>query len=75
MHVGERIKHWRIERSFGQADLARHVGITPNALYRIEAGQRTPRPDTLRKVAEVLRVEVSILREGNTKADTGAQPE
>ena len=38
-----------------QADIAEKVGVTASAMSRLEAGTRTPRPETLLRWAEVLR--------------------
>jgi len=60
--VGQRIREWRARRSYGQSELARAIGISPNALWRIERGQHQPRPAHLRKIAEVLGVSIEELR-------------
>ena len=44
----------KLEQDYQKAELARKVGITPTSLYRIETGIHTPRPATIRKIAEVL---------------------
>ncbi len=54
--VGARIKAARERAVYGQAELARAAGITPNALWQIEKGLRDPRPATIRKLAEALGV-------------------
>jgi transcriptional regulator with XRE-family HTH domain len=59
--VGERIKAARERKVWGQAELARAVGVSPNTLYRIEAGASTPRPATIRKIAEILGVDPAEL--------------
>jgi transcriptional regulator with XRE-family HTH domain len=59
--MAERIKELRERRSYGQAELARLAGISPNALWRIESGMHEPRPVTVRKIAEALGVDVEIL--------------
>lgn len=61
MTMGERIRSARERKSWGQAELARAVGIVPNTLWKIEQGKHNPRPATLRKIAEVLSVELSEL--------------
>jgi len=55
--VGARIKAAREQAVYGQAELARAAGITPNALWQIEKGLREPRPATVRKLASALGVE------------------
>jgi transcriptional regulator with XRE-family HTH domain len=59
--VSERIKEARERKAYGQAELARAIGITPTSLWAIEAGRHTPRPATLRKIADVLGVPVEEL--------------
>lgn len=64
MTPGERIKAARERKVWGQAELARMAGISPNTLYRIEAGTHTPRPVTIRRIAEVLGIEPGELVRG-----------
>jgi transcriptional regulator with XRE-family HTH domain len=59
--LGTRIKDLRELKAYGQAELAREVGITPTSMWAIEAGRHTPRPATLRKIAGVLGVPVESL--------------
>lgn len=61
MAIGERIKRVRERKSWGQAELARQAGISPNTLYRIEKGTHPPRPVTVRKLAQALGVEPAEL--------------
>ncbi len=71
--IGENVRHWRERRSYGQTELAKLVGISPAGLFRIEKGQRTPRPATLRKIAETLGIDVEVLNgKGDGKARTAA---
>jgi transcriptional regulator with XRE-family HTH domain len=62
--VGTRIKAARERKVWGQAELARAVGITPKSLYRIENGMQAPRPATIRKIAEALNVDPEELARG-----------
>lgn len=59
--VGERIRAARLRASWGQAELARAAGVSPNTIWKIEAGAHTPRPATVRAVAAVLGVAVTEL--------------
>lgn len=61
MTVGTRIRRARERKSWGQAELARAAGISPNTLWKIEQGTQAPRPHTVRKIAEVLAVDVTEL--------------
>lgn len=61
MNVGERIREVRERKAYGQAELARAVGITATSLWAIEAGRHVPRPATLRKIAEHLGVPIEQL--------------
>jgi transcriptional regulator with XRE-family HTH domain len=72
MAVGQNIKEWREKRSYSQVELARLVGISANSLYRIEKESNIPRPQTLRKIAEVLGVTPETLLSG---AEVKNEPE
>lgn len=61
MGTGRKIRHWRERRSYSQGELAQMIGITQNSLWRIEDGRSQPRPATLRKIAEALKVPVEDL--------------
>jgi len=61
MNVGQRIRELRERKAYGQAELARAVGITPTSLWAIEAGRHAPRPATLRKIAQHLGVAIEEL--------------
>jgi len=77
MGVGQNIKQWRERRAFGQGELAGLVGISQNGLWRIEAERHKPKPATLRKIAEVLKVEIDTLTDlgGTTANGAVATPE
>jgi transcriptional regulator with XRE-family HTH domain len=68
MTIGERIRDLRERHGYGQAELARLVGMTPNTLWRIEHEGREPRGPALRKIAEILQVDVATLRGLDDKA-------
>lgn len=61
MRTGERIKTARERKVWGQAELARAAGLSPNTLYRIEVGDHAPRPATIRKIAEALGIDPADL--------------
>jgi len=61
MNVGQRIREVRERKSYGQAELARAVGMTATSLWAIEAGRHVPRPATLRKIAEHLGIPIEQL--------------
>ena len=51
----------RLRRGFSQADLSAATGVAEYTISEIEAGKRTARPSTLRKLAQGLDVEVADL--------------
>jgi transcriptional regulator with XRE-family HTH domain len=61
--TGKRIREVRLSKGYDQGELANLAGVSPSTLWRIEAEDRTPRGATLRKIAEILGVEVAALRE------------
>jgi transcriptional regulator with XRE-family HTH domain len=62
--VGERIREARERKAYGQAELARAIGVTPTSLWAIESGRHAPRPATLRKIAQALGVPIEELTIG-----------
>jgi len=60
--VGRRIIAARMRRSVRQAELARAIGISANALVKIEKGEtKHPLSDVIRNIAQVLRVSTDYL--------------
>jgi transcriptional regulator with XRE-family HTH domain len=60
--VGRRIIAARMRRGVKQAELARAIGISANALVKTEKGEtKHPRSDVLRDIAQVLRVSTDYL--------------
>lgn len=51
----------RVEKGLTQAELAKQVGISQNALSMCELGQHFPRKKTLDKLAEVLECSIADL--------------
>lgn len=61
MNIGQRIREVREDLGMQAAVLARRVGVAPNTVYRIEAGDRTPSVALLEKIARELRTEPADL--------------
>ena len=62
VEIGERIKHWRKEKSMTQDALAKKADIPYTTLAKIEAGLvMNPRMDTLIKVAAGLEITIDEL--------------
>jgi transcriptional regulator with XRE-family HTH domain len=60
--IGFRIRRARMWRGMGQAELARAIHISPNALNSIEKGHtKAPRSDIVQRIAQVLRVSSDFL--------------
>jgi repressor LexA len=60
-HIGQRVREVREDLGMQAAVLARRVGVAPNTIYRIEAGDRTPSIALLVKIAWELRAEPADL--------------
>ncbi len=58
MGLAENLKTWRDRRGYDQSELARAVGVAPTTIWRIENKGGKPRGATLRKIAEVLKIDV-----------------
>ena len=62
----------RKNRGLSQRDLAEKSGVSPATVYELETGRRpTPRPATLRKLANALYVDVSALLEHPNDKEAG----
>jgi transcriptional regulator with XRE-family HTH domain len=69
MHLGTRILQARNQRGISQTDLARRAGLAASYLSRIENRKIDPRPKTLRKIADGLKVPLAdLFREGPATA-------
>ena len=52
-----KMKKLREERVLSQRELAHMAGLTQMTVWRLENGYRDARPETIRKLAQVLGVE------------------
>lgn len=59
--LGTRLRGIRLGRALTQGELAGKAGMTPDAISDLEHGKRTPRPKTVRRLAEALDVEIGEL--------------
>jgi len=59
MNIGKAIKQLRWENYLSQRELAEKCGINNSTLSLIENGLREPSSKSLKKIASVLRLEVS----------------
>ncbi|MBI5219206.1 MAG: helix-turn-helix transcriptional regulator [Bacteroidia bacterium] len=60
MQLGEIIKNRRKELGITQPHLAELAKISTNTLYKLERGQGNPSLDVLKKLAEVLGMELKL---------------
>ena len=59
--IGDAIRKWRLERGLTQSDIAKKLGVTTQNYSQWEVGKRNPKMDTLKKIAEILDVDVWTL--------------
>lgn len=52
--IAKRIRVARAERDFNQADLAERLGLTPQAITKLESGRIDMRVGTLERIAAAL---------------------
>ncbi|MCA9396969.1 MAG: helix-turn-helix transcriptional regulator [Candidatus Omnitrophica bacterium] len=62
--VGECIQNWRRERGLTQAELAFRSGVSRPNISAIEQGARDLTVQTLRKIADTLKIRPGILADG-----------
>jgi transcriptional regulator with XRE-family HTH domain len=58
--IGQQIKDRRKILRITQPDLAEMAGISINTLYKMERGQANPTVEILKKVADVLGLEIKL---------------
>lgn len=54
--IGIRIKNARLTVGITQAELARRLGVTPQAISQYERGEKKPKIETIKKIADALGV-------------------
>ena len=57
MTIGEHIKATRKNKGISQKELGKALGVSGSMIGQYETGQRKPRLDTLRRIADALGVE------------------
>ena len=61
MDIGSTITTIRKNRGLSQKDLAKHIGISANALCAIEKDKSFPSKDTINAICDVLHIPVGYL--------------
>jgi len=61
MAIGKRLAEERARIGLSREELARRVGVSYSAIAKYETGERTPPPDVLMRLAEILRVSIDYL--------------
>jgi transcriptional regulator with XRE-family HTH domain len=73
MAVGENVRRLRERLALSQEELGKAAGVSPNTIWRVEAGTGgPPYGSTLRKLAAALQVPVTELTEGSAGAGKAA---
>ena len=54
--IGIGIKNARLAVGITQAELARRLGVTPQAISQYERGEKKPKIETIKKIADALGV-------------------
>jgi len=73
--LGARVREARARQGMTMSDLARATSLSPGAVSRIEAGERTPGSATVARLAVALGVEAGHLLTGNGGPAPVAQPQ
>jgi transcriptional regulator with XRE-family HTH domain len=61
MTLGDRIRQAREHAKMSQAELARRIGLSKNAMNAIEAGETDPRASRITAIAKTLQVSTDSL--------------
>lgn len=60
LQIGEVIKERRNSLRINQINLAEMAGISKNTLYKIERGQANPTIEVLKKIVDILGLEIKL---------------
>lgn len=71
-HFAEMLRHHRIAAGMTQEQLAEYAGLSPRGLLYLERGNRLPYQDTVRRLAEALRLTAEELAALSTAARSRA---
>jgi transcriptional regulator with XRE-family HTH domain len=64
---GERLKQIRVEKGFTQDEVAKHLGLARPTITQYEKGLYDPSIDTINKLADLFKINVSELLESSYK--------
>jgi len=59
--LGDRIRRARTELRLSQEELANRVGVRQSAISAFETGEKTPRIETLQRLAVALGISTAVL--------------
>ena len=62
MNLGDKLKQARLESKLSRKKLADMVGVTLDAIVKIENGDRNPSFDLVSKISTVLNISLDSLR-------------
>lgn len=70
--LGDRIREQREANNWSQGLIEARAGLTKGYLSLVESGKRTPKRDTMQRIANALRVPVQALEEGGSAPTEGS---
>jgi transcriptional regulator with XRE-family HTH domain len=73
MEFGKRLAEVREDAGFTQSSLARAVGLSQSAISQIEAGERNPSYDTIRQIADAMKLTPAYLVGGEIEGLTESE--
>ncbi len=59
-----RLKEARTENGWSRKDLAKRAGVSQQTIMMVENGKTTPKPETLQKLANAMRIDVREITRG-----------
>jgi transcriptional regulator with XRE-family HTH domain len=61
MTIGNNIRKFRQEKGFSQDYFGKKLGISQNAVHKMESGKKVPNIEELQKISEVLEISLEVL--------------
>lgn len=63
MNIGERIKDYRKKAGLSQKELGKKLNVSQQHIAQYENGKRTPKLDTIQKIADALSIPINAFLE------------
>ena len=75
MDIGRAMKWFREVQGYSRATVAKHIGVNPQSIWKIETGHSIPKPSTVDKFCKVMGIPLAYLIQKSLTVDDFIWPE